>query len=587
MTWESTPYAAVLIASAAVCAALVVYTHWYTKKYDVDRTVIAFGVLMAGMSFYSLSRGIGFGYTTRPEKLLWARLLYLGFVPGVAAWFVFAVEYGSHGRRLSRRLAVALGLYVGVVISAALTNPWHQLLWSTDPELTVVTGETLATLDRAFRPAFVINIIIAYALFVVGLVLLLRTAVSDKHLFHSQAIAVSVGAIIPVVTALPFIFGISPGGIDFTPVAYAFSGLLYGYAIFRYRFLEIRPVVRDTVIAEMRDGFVVLDYRDRIVDYNEAAAQLLDAQTLIGMTIDSVLPPTTPGEDRATGAQTSVFQTDDGRYIEIERSVLAGDGRQSGSLLTFRDITERKRHKQEQQQRNERLEKFANIVSHDLRNPLNVASGRLDLARENRDSEQLEIVSHSLARMETIIDDTLSLARQGQTVAEPENVDLGAVATRSWSLVDTAGATLDCRVSIRICADPDRLQQIFENLFRNSIEHGRSDEQPPGQVEQSPEQAEQSESIPTSAVSSLVIRVGSLDNGFYLEDNGVGIPEALRDSLFDPGMTTSEGGTGFGLAIVKEIVVAHGWEISVTESDTGGARFEVIGVELASKSATR
>jgi len=79
---------------------------------------------------------------------------------------------------------------------------------------------------------------------------------------------------------------------------------------------------------------------------------------------------------------------------------------------------------------------------------------------------------------------------------------------------------------------------------------------------------------------AVTITVGDLSDGFYLEDDGPGIPESEHDTVFDAGYTTSEDGTGFGLSIVERVAEAHGWEIRVGESEAGGARFEVTGVEF-------
>jgi signal transduction histidine kinase len=97
---------------------------------------------------------------------------------------------------------------------------------------------------------------------------------------------------------------------------------------------------------------------------------------------------------------------------------------------------------------------------------------------------------------------------------------------------------------------------VLENLFRNAIEHGRSD---------------------------VTIRVGTLsdETGFYVEDDGPGIPSDTRDEVFEQGYSTADDGTGFGLSIVREIAEAHGWEISATDSAEGGARFEIRGVDTA------
>ncbi|WP_220132634.1 sensor histidine kinase [Halorhabdus salina] len=220
---------------------------------------------------------------------------------------------------------------------------------------------------------------------------------------------------------------------------------------------------------------------------------------------------------------------------------------------SLRYALERYRQETELRRQNERLEKFASVVSHDLRNPLNVANARVDIVHDETGHEHLETASRALARMERLIEDLLTLARQGKTIDELAVVSLGALSGDCWENVDTTGAELAIETDIRIRADKSRLQQLLENLIRNSIEHGGQD---------------------------VTITIGAVDGGFYVADDGTGIPAEEREKVFDMGFTTSDDGTGFGLMIVEGIVDAHGWDVRVTESETGGARFEITGVEM-------
>ena len=200
---------------------------------------------------------------------------------------------------------------------------------------------------------------------------------------------------------------------------------------------------------------------------------------------------------------------------------------------------------------NERLEEFTSVVSHDLRNPLSVASGNLELAREDCDSDRLDAVEEALDRMETLIENLLSLAREGDSVSDPARVDIGDAAEQYWRSVDTADGDLVAEADLTVEADPSRLARLFENLFRNSVEHGGS-----------------------------TVTVGEMEGGFYVADDGPGIPEDQRRKVFETGYSDA-GGTGFGLAIVERIADAHGWTVHATESAGGGARFEFTGVESA------
>ncbi|WP_436936276.1 sensor histidine kinase [Halovenus marina] len=226
---------------------------------------------------------------------------------------------------------------------------------------------------------------------------------------------------------------------------------------------------------------------------------------------------------------------------------------------TFVELTSRwlayeisgQRYQAQLEERNERLEEFTSLISHDLRNPLNVAELRLDAARGEFDSEDLEAVAEAHERMEALIDDVLTLARQGEPVSETESIDMTALVEDCWEGVETTEATLENETSGSITADRSRLQQIFENLFRNSIDH---------------------------AGPSVTITVGNLPDGFYVEDDGPGIPESERESVFEKGHTTAEDGTGFGLTIVRRVANAHGWEVDIEDGADGGARFAIIGV---------
>jgi len=182
--------------------------------------------------------------------------------------------------------------------------------------------------------------------------------------------------------------------------------------------------------------------------------------------------------------------------------------REAEAVTRARELADRNdelaAREQELERQNERLDQFTSIVSHDLRNPLNVAQGRLDLAADDVDSEHLAGVADAHDRMEALVEDLLSLARQGETVDDTEPVDVGA------------------------------------------LDDGE---------------------------------------GFYVADDGPGIPEADRGDVFESGYTTSDDGTGFGLAIVERVSDAHGWTVDVTDAESGGARFAFRGVEVVDRPA--
>jgi PAS domain S-box-containing protein len=269
--------------------------------------------------------------------------------------------------------------------------------------------------------------------------------------------------------------------------------------------------------------------------------------------------------DIAAGGEHGPYHTEfrlhspDGiRWIELDAyPVYDGDGAVERIVGMLDDITETNERERELERQNEQLEEFASIVSHDLRNPLQVIQTRAEMLRETDcesvDGESVTAIRNAAGRMDELIEDLLSLSRQGETLDDIEVFDLATVINDAWNLVETGEATLEIDVHETVGADPNRVQQLFENLFRNAIEH---------------------------AGSNVTVSVGTILRGFYIADDGPGIPEADRESVFESGFTTNEDGTGYGLQIVADVVEAHGWTVSVTDSDAGGARFEITGVEF-------
>ncbi|PSQ69992.1 MAG: ATPase, partial [Bacteroidetes bacterium QH_2_64_26] len=218
---------------------------------------------------------------------------------------------------------------------------------------------------------------------------------------------------------------------------------------------------------------------------------------------------------------------------------------------------EQRRATEQLERQNEQLDSFASLVTHDLRNPLNVAKGRLELAKEDKNLDHLAAVDQALDRVDEIIEDVLALTWGNQDLDEDdlEACALAELAEDCWDHVDMSEGILQVEGRPVIKADERRLRRLLENLFRNSIEH---------------------------AGETVTVWVGALSDGFFIEDDGPGIPEEKRGAVFEPGCSSQEGGTGLGLNIVKTVAEAQGWTISVTTGRDDGARFEVRGIEMSS-----
>jgi len=226
----------------------------------------------------------------------------------------------------------------------------------------------------------------------------------------------------------------------------------------------------------------------------------------------------------------------------------------------------------------ERIERFASIVSHELRSPIQTAKSGIALVKTQCDSDYLDNVDETLDRMDELVDNLVDELKHGETTVEMEAVDLAAVVEEAWP--DRTAATLSIDSELpTIEAEHARLRQLFNNLFRNSVEHGSAGSRPrtDGSIQHDGE--------------GITVRVGTVEApdgadrdesiGLYIADDGPGIDPDRHEEIFEYGYSGSAEGTGFGLAIVSEIVDAFGWTVDVTESDDGGARFELQNVKLS------
>jgi len=552
------PYSLLLLANTVLLVVLAVVLGRYRERRAAQGII---GVLV-GAAIWSAADAIRLAATTRGEILFWNQVSYVGAVLIPPAFLLFVVVYTDHERWLRRRYiapVVAVSALAGI---AVLSNPWHGL-WRAGE--TVTPESPPPVLVEEFGVLHVLWDVYALLLVVpvgVGLLVSRLRGEYTSPVIRRQLGVVLLGVSAPVFTSTLFVTRIVR--FDITPFGFGMMGLALALASTEYQLFDIVPIARDTVLENIESGVLVVDPEHNIVDANARAVEILDTDRddLVGLTLPELVStlsdvPEYFGTVEET-EETIAVEPEPGTkaYYDVTISpVETRSGRTSGRVVLFSDETEQiKRREQleakklQLEAKNERLDEFAGLVSHDLRNPIQVIDANLELIDEPENEQRIETIADATERMSDIVDQVLTLARTGGTVKETEIVVLSSMSARVWSTIDPpSDATLETDVSSSVDADPGRLRQCLENIFRNAIEHG-------GQ--------------------GVTVTVGDLDDGFYVEDDGEGFPEELLGD--DQSVVDHYAKQGrYGLQIIENAIDAHGWDLTITNGDGGGARFEI------------
>ncbi|WP_275882571.1 histidine kinase N-terminal 7TM domain-containing protein [Halorhabdus sp. BNX81] len=563
--------ASLYVVAVLVSSGLAVSVATWLWSHDLDRAARVFALML---SLYPLVGLFVVGEIVATDRTLAIAffVLHAAVVAVIVPlWFLFAIRYTDRGHWLTRPRLLAFGGLLAVLAAIQLTDPIHGLVYeyaiTTDPFHHVAATPT---------PLFPIFALFQTVPYLGAMGLLGYHAAVEAPAKRKRTLALIVGFLPPLFTVAGWNAGVIPGPLDgASNIASAWSLAFVAWAVFRYQLFDILSLARKRVFEDLRDPIVVVDPDRRILDVNRAAVgtfpALADADSA---KLEERLPPIVEDD---TIVQSFTDYGEESREFEVSISPLVTAGDTQGYGLVIRDVTAINRQIRDLKQQSAQLERFASTLSHDLRNPLNVANGRSELALETGDLSHLEATLDAQQRMGQIIDDVLALSREGRTIDEPERVRLKPVFEDAWASTATPSATeeIEPDADVVVYADPGRLQNVFENLIRNAVEHasptaddGATDDEP-------------SDDQPAGRdATGVTITLGRHAEGFYVEDDGPGVPADERERVFEYAYTTEETGTGLGLAIVDAIASAHGWSVSMTEGSRGGARVVFSGVDI-------
>jgi PAS domain S-box-containing protein len=353
MVWNWTPYALPLFA-ASVIYIVVAVLGWRRRGPGVT----AFVVLLGLVSIWSAASGFEILSASLPQKLLWARVEYIGIVLAPVTWLVFSLQYAGRVRRPGYPL-LALLFAVPLTTLALLWNSTATgLIWRSAG---LSDGPGFDLLRLSYGPWFWVHTTYSYLLWAAATVILLLAMRRSPYLYRKQGLAVALAVVSPWVLNVLYVSGVV--ALDTTPFGFTLTGVAMFWTLARQQFLDIMPVARARIVESMHDGVIVLDDEDRIIDLNPAAVTIIGepASSVIGRGFDAVFSGRVElheltGEDNELQLEAVLTGDDDPRSFELRSWPLFDRGDEPcGRLMVFRDITRQKRAEDALQGSQERL----------------------------------------------------------------------------------------------------------------------------------------------------------------------------------------------------------------------------------------
>lgn len=345
MHWQFTPYVVPLLIAAVSSTALTLYA-W--RRRNITPAATSFALLMLAVAEWSAGYALELGSTNLAALIFWARIEYIGIVTVPIAWLAFALQFSNQDRWLTRRNLGLLALVPVITLFLAWTNEAHGLVWAT---LEMDTSGPFSALVTRHGVWFWIHSAFSYACLLGGSILLVRMALNFPALYRWQAGLLLLAVLAPWVSNGLYLSGLRLiPHFDLTPFAFTLTGLAAAWNLFRFRFLDVVPVARQAIVEGMPDGVIVLDAKNRIVDFNPAAQQIIGqpAAAIMGQWAGQVFANRSDLVERyrevlEANSEIILGQGEAQRYFDLRISPLYDrHHRLSGRIITLRDITERK-----------------------------------------------------------------------------------------------------------------------------------------------------------------------------------------------------------------------------------------------------
>jgi diguanylate cyclase (GGDEF)-like protein len=350
MRFQPTAYFAILSATAIVSALIAFMA--YQRRSTPARS--AFVRLLGAVTGYAAFAAMEAAAITLPDKVFWSKLEYVASSSVITFFVLFAQCFTRQKERLAPRQMAWLWVVPAFNVGLVATNEWHRLIWTGF----LPSADKTNLIIYQHGPGFYWVMVCVYAYTLTGSFLLAKAALRPSALYRRQAAALLVGSVIPIVGSTFYMLDLTPPGLNITPMSFMVAGLAFSTGLLRFRLFDLIPIARDLLVENLRDGVLVLDVQNRIVDINLAAQRLLNINAHVGKDVTDLLAAWINGHALTQESQFDiVIGHPTPRFVDLRILPLYDRcGRPTGLLITLQDITHRHQIEVELRQANDRLQ---------------------------------------------------------------------------------------------------------------------------------------------------------------------------------------------------------------------------------------
>jgi len=441
-----------------------------------------FTLTMVAAGMWSLFSGLHLTAGNMAAKMFFADAKFLFITTLPVFWLLLAWSFSNKRDTLKPATAVLLFLFPVITIILVATNGSHHLVFD---EVTPFVTERFVSFSRSYGPWFWMHTVYSYSLIIIGVGIFMHSIVFSKGHLRAQAMVMSGGSVTPLL--FNAIFLSNPDAflyLDFTPVAFAATGVVYFYGLFKFKMLDLMPMAQAEIVRSMEDAVIVTDPSGIVLDANLAGASL--RATSIGSEVGQPVLHEFPFLTDAWNASLNsrrysqeipyLIDSDQRWYRADFKRIITSSGKHEGQLIVLRDITDSKQTQmllQDAKMKAEELSQlksaFLSDMSHDVRTPLAGIIGMAGLLVEECHGDQKEfalMIKQSGHRLLKQLNSLLSVSHlsDGKLDINSEILDVTALSSRVIAGFGTEFDEKQIQLQVSLPSEPLRAKLDSEHL---------------------------------------------------------------------------------------------------------------------------